>query len=91
MSSSGPLRLRHEPLRPPVRSVRSDAAGVPHQAPIADLVDIAVFGEGEAGNGLGKPLAVWKVWVRWSTVGVEALHRTGGGGPRTRPFSRANR
>jgi ABC-2 type transport system permease protein len=40
--------------------VRADSLGNETQQPLADYIDIGVFGEKEAGNALGKPLYVRK-------------------------------
>jgi ABC-type transport system involved in multi-copper enzyme maturation permease subunit len=51
---------------------RADSLGNQTEIPIADLVDVGVFGAREPGNALGKPLLVEKRWIRTrnSTIDV---------------------
>ena len=51
-------------LQVTARKFRADSLGDQKEIPIADLVDIGVFGDREPGNKLGKPLYLSKVWIR---------------------------
>ena len=51
-------------LKVTARKFRADSLGDQKEIPIADLVDIGVFGDREPGNKLGKPLYLSKTWVR---------------------------
>ena len=64
---------------------RADSLGGQTEIPMADLVDIGVFGEKEAGNKLGKPLYLAKHWIRSRdttiTVVVDAQPKKAGVDP----------
>jgi ABC-type transport system involved in multi-copper enzyme maturation permease subunit len=55
-------------IRTASKKFRADSLGDQREIPMADLVDIGVFGEREPGNKLGKPLYLAKVWVRGDTT-----------------------
>ena len=50
------------------RKLRVDSLGIQREVPMADLVDLGVFGEREPGKNFGKPLYLAKVWVRRDTT-----------------------
>jgi aminopeptidase N len=50
---------------------RADSLGAEHSVPIADLIDIGVFGEPVEGYSLGKPLHLAKHWI---TASDTTLH-----------------
>ncbi len=50
-------------IRGVARKVRVDSLGIQHDVPMADLVDVGVFGAG-SGGALGAPLYLGKVWIR---------------------------
>ncbi|MBM4187042.1 MAG: hypothetical protein FJ206_06985 [Gemmatimonadetes bacterium] len=43
---------------------RADSLGGQSEVPVADLVDVGVFGDREPGNSLGAPLYLAKHWIR---------------------------
>ena len=51
-------------LKVSARKFRADTLGNQQEIPMADLVDIGVFGDREPGNKLGKPLYLTKAWIR---------------------------
>ena len=53
------------------RKLRADSLGNQTEIPIADYIDVGVFGPREPGNALGKPLAVRKVHVTQSPMSVD--------------------
>ncbi len=61
---------------------RADSLGNEHRVPIADLIDIGVFGEPAPGYSLGKPLYLEKQWIRTADttfhVVVDGLPRKAG-------------
>lgn len=69
-------------LKVSARKFRADTLGNQKEIPIADLIDIGVFGEREPGNKLGKPLYLSKIWIRSRdttfTITVDAEPRRAG-------------
>ena len=55
------------------RKVRADSLGNETEVPMADYIDVGVFGEPEPGNELGRPLSVYKVHVTASESRVEVV------------------
>ncbi len=55
------------------RKVRADSLGNETEVPMADYVDVGVFGEPEPGNELGRPITVYKVHVTEPTTSVEIV------------------
>jgi ABC-2 type transport system permease protein len=55
------------------RKVRADSLGNETEVPMADYIDVGVFGPEEPGNSLGRPLSVYKVHVTESTTSVEIV------------------
>ena len=55
-------------LKVSARKFRADTLGNQKEIPMADLVDVGVFGEREPGNKLGKPLYFVKVWIHGDTT-----------------------
>jgi ABC-2 type transport system permease protein len=55
-------------LKVSARKFRADTLGNQKEIPMADLVDVGVFGEREPGNKLGKPLYFAKVWIHGDTT-----------------------
>lgn len=53
------------------KKLRADSLGGQTEIPIADYIDVGVFGEPSKGNALGKPLAVRKVHVTQPTMTVD--------------------
>jgi len=53
------------------RKYRADSLGTQTEIPIADYIDVGVFGAPEKGNALGKLLAVRKVHVTERTMSAE--------------------
>jgi hypothetical protein len=51
--------------------LRADSLGTETEIPIADYIDVGVFGAPQKGNRLGKPLAVRKVHVTQRTMSVD--------------------
>jgi hypothetical protein len=51
--------------------LRADSLGTETEIPVADYIDVGVFGAPEKGNVLGKPLAVRKVHVTQPTMSVD--------------------
>ncbi|HZS59475.1 MAG TPA: M1 family aminopeptidase, partial [Gemmatimonadaceae bacterium] len=57
------------------KKLRADSLGGQTEIPIADYIDVGVFGEPSKGNKLGKPLAVRKVHVTQPTMTVDFVVR----------------
>ena len=57
------------------KKMRSDSVGNLTDIPVADYIDVGVFGAPEPGNQLGKPLAVRKVHVTGPATTVDFLVR----------------
>jgi len=55
------------------RKVRADSLGNETEIPMADYVDVGVFGEPEPGNELGRPLTVYKIRVSEPETSVEIV------------------
>jgi len=55
------------------RKIRADSLGNETEVPMADYVDVGVFGPAEPGNELGRPLSVYKVRVTEPETRVEIL------------------
>jgi ABC-type transport system involved in multi-copper enzyme maturation permease subunit len=55
------------------RKVRADSLGNETEVPMADYIDVGVFGPEEPGNSLGRPLSVYKVHVTEPTTSVEIV------------------
>lgn len=55
------------------RKVRADSLGTETEIPMADYVDVGVFGEPEPGNALGRPLSVFKILVESGPGSVEIV------------------
>jgi len=55
------------------RKLRADSLGTETEIPIADYIDVGVFGAPEKGNRLGKPLVVRKVHVTQRTTSVDFI------------------
>jgi ABC-2 type transport system permease protein len=53
------------------RKLRADSLGNQTEIPVADYIDVGVFGAPEPGNALGKPLAVRKVHVTSDRMAVD--------------------
>ena len=53
------------------RKLRADSLGNETEIPVADYIDVGVFGAPEPGNALGKPLAVRKVHVTGPAMSVD--------------------
>jgi ABC-2 type transport system permease protein len=53
------------------RKLRADSLGAQTEIPIADYIDVGVFGVPEKGNSLGKVLAIRKVHVTHPTMSVD--------------------
>jgi hypothetical protein len=53
------------------RKFRGDSLGTQTEIPIADYIDVGVFGAPEKGNALGKLLAVRKVHVTQRTMSAD--------------------
>jgi ABC-type transport system involved in multi-copper enzyme maturation permease subunit len=53
------------------RKLRADSLGNQTEIPVADYIDVGVFGAPEPGNALGKPLAVRKVHVTSDRMSVD--------------------
>jgi ABC-type transport system involved in multi-copper enzyme maturation permease subunit len=53
------------------RKIRADSLGNQTDIPVADYIDVGVFGAKEKGNTLGKPLALRKVHVTQPTMSVD--------------------
>ena len=62
-------------LRIGARKFRADSVGRQQEVPIADLMDIGVFGESTSGSRLGKALGVTKIWVRRADTTVTVVVR----------------
>ena len=52
---------------------RADSLGGQTRIPVADLVDVGVFGDREPGNTLGKPLYLAKHWIRRADTTLSVL------------------
>jgi ABC-2 type transport system permease protein len=57
------------------RKYRADSLGTQTEIPIADYIDVGVFGGPEKGNPLGKVLAVRKVHVTQTTMSADFVVR----------------
>jgi len=55
------------------RKVRADSLGNETEIPMADYIDVGVFGPPEAGNTLGTPLSVYKILVSSGESSVEIV------------------
>jgi ABC-2 type transport system permease protein len=53
------------------KKLRADSLGNQTEIPVADYIDVGVFGAPEPGNKLGKPLAVRKVHVTANEMSVD--------------------
>jgi hypothetical protein len=53
------------------KKLRADSLGNQTEIPVADYIDVGVFGAPEPGNTLGKPLAVRKVHVTGDRMAVD--------------------
>jgi ABC-2 type transport system permease protein len=53
------------------KKFRSDSVGNMTEIPVADYIDVGVFGAAEPGNKLGKPLAVRKVHVTQGETAID--------------------
>lgn len=62
-------------IRTASRKFRADSLGDQTEVPMADLVDVGVFGEREPGNDLGKPLYLGKHWIRGDTTFTVVVDR----------------
>jgi aminopeptidase N len=56
-----------------INKLRADGAGAERKVPIDDWIDIAVYGESEAGEGGGTPLFLERRRVRTSRVALEIV------------------
>ncbi len=62
-------------IRTGSRKFRADSLGDQTEVPMADLVDVGVFGEREPGNALGKPLYLGKHWIHGDTTFTVVVDR----------------